>query len=919
MAYQHFYSRVPARMSMYNHIDGYDTFAKSADLSREFITDELSVVCDYKPTKAEVMLILNGKLPPVYFQFFAKNGGEMVQSCLSYISRDYTGERSAYMVHSLVMPEEEAKRVISRTDRDLLNPSLFVTDVDKFNLTAPDGFPNGEEPQIVPTCDTFDDVSYLAQKYDPSTLKRFILALLLTSCGKGKPVYVALGTTPSDVSPEALRLMNAVLQVFPFAVRANLPYVTYVGDFTKFNAFKVKFSTKEALTVPEGKGYVFDNFSPTRADGIRDEEYAAYETTVEFFYRLVTDSEMRISFLTFCRKAAEKDESLNTPTLKSVSALVFLFRQCCKKFTEREVLPDDVKVYDLFTVYERYCDALATDDRKSVYACLSRYCRLHMPIPQNVFVKFCKLYPKEPEEVKNFAMSIMLQLIHTDVMRDKLFSFIKNNYPTESIDNRAVICEDLCSVFYGGFLQSQIHSLFSKYFPTEKECARDAVVNKFLLAIRTPAIQDKILSFFSTYYKDLTPSQKEQFYSTVYEMLPYCDSLTVKLINLVDSVIADETQSVRESFSENLIAVISANQRQKDPQLLNLVLSTDGYSKTVVVRAIVTERSSQKIFGDLLSSFARQGVTTYAKEMVKVLSYSSERQVVAELSLHFKTASEKATLFDLIQGERTIEQLPDQLSSELKENLFHPSICARLMDAFDRRLSQNGVTRALEYCAANPYVQRSEYYPVLAAFTDVTDSLRSGDAAKLCCAFSAFFGVPVAMRGPLSSTLKATVKNSEETCTASPTALTAHAALILLTSSLGNVPDVTATYDELFTLVSNALSRTPEYLGRRAKTIPAAASCQAVTALVTAISAVRACPEIGDDVKSSLILPKAEGETPDCAKVLTNVKQTLDGSGNRALKVMLSQLETTDKELHTALTATGKKPSAKFSFFRRKQ
>lgn len=77
-------------------------------------------------------------------------------------------------------------------------------------------------------------------------------------------------------------------------------------------------------------------------------------------------------------------------------------------------------------------------------------------------------------------------------------------------------------------------------------------------------------------------------------MLPYCDSLTVKLINLVDSVIADETQSVRESFSENLIAVISANQRKKDPQLLNLVLSTDGYSKTVVVRAIVTEHSSQK-------------------------------------------------------------------------------------------------------------------------------------------------------------------------------------------------------------------------------------------------------------------------------------------------------------------------------------
>ena len=44
MAFQHFYYRVPARVSMYNKFDGFDTFAHSKELSREFIERELSLV-----------------------------------------------------------------------------------------------------------------------------------------------------------------------------------------------------------------------------------------------------------------------------------------------------------------------------------------------------------------------------------------------------------------------------------------------------------------------------------------------------------------------------------------------------------------------------------------------------------------------------------------------------------------------------------------------------------------------------------------------------------------------------------------------------------------------------------------------------------------------------------------------------------
>ena len=48
MAKQHFYSRVPARASMYNRCDGFDTFAHSEGLEQSFVQEELAAVCENK-------------------------------------------------------------------------------------------------------------------------------------------------------------------------------------------------------------------------------------------------------------------------------------------------------------------------------------------------------------------------------------------------------------------------------------------------------------------------------------------------------------------------------------------------------------------------------------------------------------------------------------------------------------------------------------------------------------------------------------------------------------------------------------------------------------------------------------------------------------------------------------------------------
>ena len=54
MALQHFYSRVPAKISMYNRTDSFDTFICSAGVSRDFALKELAQVNDLKLTVHEI-------------------------------------------------------------------------------------------------------------------------------------------------------------------------------------------------------------------------------------------------------------------------------------------------------------------------------------------------------------------------------------------------------------------------------------------------------------------------------------------------------------------------------------------------------------------------------------------------------------------------------------------------------------------------------------------------------------------------------------------------------------------------------------------------------------------------------------------------------------------------------------------------
>ena len=135
MALQHFYSRVPARLSMYERTDSFDTFIKSSMIDEKFIKDNLLPLCVMKLSANEMNLIRDGKFTTAHAQYTSKNGETLIQSVISYIPLDFTGERSSYMVHSLIYNDEEKSKILSSNKYSMLNKKLFKTNIDEFDIT----------------------------------------------------------------------------------------------------------------------------------------------------------------------------------------------------------------------------------------------------------------------------------------------------------------------------------------------------------------------------------------------------------------------------------------------------------------------------------------------------------------------------------------------------------------------------------------------------------------------------------------------------------------------------------------------------------------------------------------------------------------------------------------------------------------
>lgn len=722
MAKQHFYSRVPARVSMYNRSDGFDTFAHSKGLERDFVQRDLSFIYENKLAKNDLEAVRKGIMPTVYSQYCLKTG-ELVQSCITYLPRDYTGERSAYLAHTLILSEEEKKNLLFSGKNAPLNTEMFVTDVDGFNLMSPKAKADCEYPEKQYEVASLENIAEIIKPYDAETVKSFMFAVLSVVFAKGKPIVFKLPCDDKQLSGEALKLIGAFISVLPFHMRENVSFVTYTTDITQYPQMKIKAISESYLENNSSKSIYID-FCTDLVVGLPADDIIA-KAPVNFFYSLLLEESIRDEFLLFMSNAVKAMPALEKLNMKTLSDLVSLFVGASGLFSEQKVLPNDDAIYDFLCIFEKYRPALSDEYRRNAYKCLQRYPKAHQAIPKNIFSKVSKLYTNECYAAKQVAMNVVLDLIHTDIMRDKLFVFIKNNYDGEDENIRETIHADLCRVYYGGFLQSQILSFFSEHFPTEPEKTRDAVFEKLMLTIRTEQVQRQIIEFIRSYYDILTQKQKNLLYETFFEMLPECDNLAVMLVELIDSHILSETAELQEHCYKTIKGLLEKDARKSEHKLLSLLCSSSGFCSDIVRSLAFGEWSTRKIHGEYLAELAKKDVVSKIGEILQIskLQNLENTDISSIISQLFGESSEN--IYVWLKADSLLDE--SAVSKQLREDVIIPAVTARITDVFNLKLGSDGIEIISEYVKNNPNVEKLEQFAVVKSFLKLRKAIATKD------------------------------------------------------------------------------------------------------------------------------------------------------------------------------------------------
>lgn len=734
MAKQLFYSRVPAKIAMFYKSNGFDTFACSTGINQDFIEKDLNVILEQKLTSEELGLIRVNELKPVYFHFCTKDG-VLVESCLSYLLSDYTGERSSYLSHSLVFDDEEIKDVHFNYNKIVLNENLFIHNLSKFDITSPNAKPIKDYKEIkFESVELEEPFKWLTENFDSGMLKRFIFAMIGALCGKYKSVYVIL-PNDSDVDKNSLLFFNSIVNLFPYHARRALSYVSRVKDFNKYNGFKLKVIDSTVGIAPVSKGVTVD-FQNKMIYGIKDNDYKLCGNVPDFIYRLINKEEERMAFFKFVKEATEKLEVLKSLDFKTIIELVYLFKVSSNFYDENAILSDDEKVLEFFTYYEKYRMALSDEYRMNGIKCLRRYPTNYQMIPKLVFNKINKIYQTEINGTKHIIMNVCLDLIHTDLMRNQLFNFINAAYKNEDEETKSKIIVHLTNVFYGGFLQDQILDLYNKYFTELSSENRLLVIDKLLLSIRTPEIQNGIIDFISNKYDVLTIEEKTLIYKTTAEHLVEGDDLARKLLAFCDNYIINEEESLVNAYYDLICDVLLAEEKRNAQLLLSLVSESNGFTFETVTQYVFTKWRKRKISTEFITLACRGTIVERVKKIVKMWELV-QNDIEDELSKKFidcvlngfdlyPCTCTIGELFDaqdiLFMGFRKInKEKSNEFVQIFKKEVFSKLVEDSLVNVF-RSEKKNAVERVIELSDENESIKNVPNFLLLDKYMELKNS-----------------------------------------------------------------------------------------------------------------------------------------------------------------------------------------------------
>ena len=734
MAKQHFYSRVPSKVSMFYKSNGFDTFALSEGVTQEFVEKELNNIIEQKLTPEELSLIRINKLSPVYCHFSTRNG-TFVESCISYITSDYTGERSSYLVHTLVYNEKEEKTIHSN-EYLAINESNFLHNLDSFDILSSTAKPIKDYPEAnVLKKDVVDDIKWLTTSFDPLTFKRLIFAVLASLFGKYKSVFVIL---PDDSLEYSLKFFNSLILLFPYHLRKYISFVSSVRDFNKFQGYLLKVINSTLGNAPVGKGVTID-FRSNMTFGMKDNDFKLLTNVPDMLYRFITKDEERKTYFDFVKKAVSKIDVLGTLDFKTSNDLMFLYLCSCGLFDEKVVLKDDDTLFAFFNVYEKYREAMIDEYRMNAMKALRRYPTNYLAIPKNIFNKLSKIYPSEINGTKYIIMNVILDLIHTDLMRQQLFNFIKAVYDKENKEMKSLIIKNLANVFYGGFLQEQIIDHFKKYFEKLNEEDRILVLDKIFQSIRTVEIQESIFNFVYELYSKFSIQETKMFYSMAIEHFVEGDDLAKKLLKLCDDHIIEENEDVVKFYRKELENLITDEQKRKEMFFLPVISESSGFTFDTITKAVFTKWRKRKITIEFIALSCRGSLKVRIDKIIRMwdlvkndIDDDLSKRFIDSVIDGFNRFPCECTLSEIFEAEEDLinglKRIRKKNSSafinKFKNEIFNNLIKESLMNVFTLKES-NSVEKVIRYSKGNESITSSENYIYLENYLSLKTSINN--------------------------------------------------------------------------------------------------------------------------------------------------------------------------------------------------
>lgn len=724
MARQHFYSRVPARVSLYNKCDGFDTFAKSETLPGDVVMGELAPMYKDKLAVHNPVRIRRGEIPTVYSQARLSDG-DIVQTTLKYLPTDFTGERSAYLAHSLILNQQERAAVFYGNTNDVYNPDMFITDVSVFKLTDPAASANPSLADKVYTPRPLMASHGVVKKYSPEMMKGLIYAVAASLCEGGEDVCFRLPVEDSKASDEALVIINAIMSVLPYEMRERLSFASFVSTTEAYKGFKLRCVGEDCAV---GRDLIFFDFASETVS----RHPAGYEQSLSvasFFYQLIDNRKVRDEFQAFVASISAKYD-LRITSMKTLSEIVFIFWQCSGYYVESSILPTDETLISFLDIYEKYREGLTDAQRTRAYRPLARYSTKQIPIPVQIFDRMNNLYVQECVPAKAVALDVALHLIHVDVMRDRLFGFITKNYDRELDSVKAVVNENLARVFYGGFLQQKILNFFDIHFVLEPVKTRDVILDRLLLTIRTPDIQRQIIAFLDRQYDRMNDDQKAKIYDTCLEMIPECDELSALLVGFINRHVNKESNETRTSIGARLLAILERSLKREDSRVAAVFVNENGFCEELTTRFILGQRIGGSIFTGILAGMPAH---KRAEKLLNVRQSTSmsDGDYIALLDTFgdMEVNIAPSTVYDILSADSAAEKLlAGEVLDGFRKSIIYPTFKERIFDVFKVKLGKAGVDAVVKYAKGREEILSSYQYGVLTDYVNIVDRCLAGDA-----------------------------------------------------------------------------------------------------------------------------------------------------------------------------------------------